>query len=244
MITFEQIQKANEGLKAIDVKGKRYVMVVEKVKAFRTLFPDGFIHTDIISLDGDVVVMQSKAGYYENGAEKILGTGLAFERRESSFINKTSYIENCETSAVGRALSFIYFGADDSISSADELANAINNQNKDKENKNTNLPAPEGTNNAFTRPEGHGTASATTVNKVPDKQDNPVEKAFNAGMTEFMERYGYLDSQEALKDFNKKREALQDGGVIPKKKKMETAEEVNNTFDAIYKNFNPSGVMV
>lgn len=235
MITFEQIQKANEGLKAIDVKGKRYVMVVEKVKAFRSLFPDGFIHTDIISLDGDVVVMQSKAGYYENGAEKILGTGLAFERRESSFINKTSYIENCETSAVGRALSFIYFGADDSISSADELANAINNQNKDKD---INLPAPEGTENAFSRPSGQGSSSASTVDKVPE---NPVEKAFNAEMSEYMERYGILDSQKALKDFNNKRDALQAGGVIPKKKKMETAHEVSETFDAIYRNFKPSG---
>ena len=242
MITFEQIQKANEGLKAIDVKGKRYVMVNEKVKAFRTLFPEGFIHTDIISLENGVVVMQSKAGYYENGVERVLGTGLAFERQDSSFINKTSYIENCETSAIGRALSFIYLGADDSIASAEELANAIKNQNKEKEEKEEKeLPPPEGTDNSFTRPADQGSASSSNVDKIPPKQTNPVEKAFNAGMTEFMERYGIADSQEALKKFNSYRESLQDGGVIPKKKKMETAEEVNATFDAIYKNFKPSG---
>ena len=84
-------------------------------------------------------------------------------------------------------------------------------------------------------------ADVTKVDRIPPKQANPVEKAFNAGMTEFMERYGVADSQEALKKFNSYRESLQDGGVIPKKKKMETAEEVNATFDAIYKNFKPSG---
>lgn len=131
MITFEQIQKANDGLKAIDVKGKRYVMVNEKVKAFRMLYPEGFIHTDIISLQDGVVVTQTKVGYFdENGNEKVLGTGLAFERQDSSFINRSSYIENSETSSTGRALSFLYLGADDSIASAEELANAINNQNK------------------------------------------------------------------------------------------------------------------
>ena len=131
MITFEQIQKANDGLKAIDVKGKRYVMVNEKVKAFRMLYPEGFIHTEIISLQDGVVVTQTKVGYFdENGNEKVLGTGLAFERQDSSFINRSSYIENSETSSTGRALSFLYLGADDSIASAEELANAINNQNK------------------------------------------------------------------------------------------------------------------
>ena len=237
MINFEQIQKANEGLKAIDVKGKRYVMVVEKVKAFRSLFPEGFIHTDIISLNDDVVVMQSKAGYYENGVEKVLGTGLAFERRESSFINKTSYIENCETSAVGRALSFIYFGADDSISSADELANAINNQNRAKENDIPNNSAGE----PFTPPKGKTNAFATNVNKIPDKQENPVKKAFEEGMVDFMELYGIADNAEAQKRFCKYRKSLQDGGVVPKGEKMQSASEVAQVFDAIYKNFRPSG---
>lgn len=237
MITFEQIQKANEGLKAIDVKGKRYVMVNEKVKAFRMLCPEGFIHTNILSLENGVVVMQSKAGFYDDGEERILGTGLAFERQDSSFINKTSYIENCETSAIGRALSFIYLGADDSISSAEELANAIKNQNKEKDN--IDLPEPESEKHPFDRPNGKKNATVSS-GELPDK-GNPVEKAFNTGMTEFMERYNISDSQEALKKFNEMRDSLQQSGVIPDNKKMKNAEEVNNTFDAIYRNFKPSG---
>ena len=54
----------------------------------------------------------------------ILATGTAYEKENSSFINKTSYIENCETSAVGRALGFAGFGIDVAIRSAEEAANA------------------------------------------------------------------------------------------------------------------------
>jgi galactitol-specific phosphotransferase system IIB component len=69
-----------------------------------------------------------KATIYDG--ERILGTGHAFEEQTSTFINKTSYIENCETSAVGRALGMCGFGIDTSVASAEEVENAINNQNK------------------------------------------------------------------------------------------------------------------
>ncbi len=145
MITYEQILKANERLASIDVKGKDYVMVPERVKAFRMLFPEGFITTKIISLADGVCVMQSEAGYYENGNKIVLGTGMAFERQESSFINRTSYIENCETSSVGRCLGFIGLGIDGGgICSAEEVLNAVKNQNgystshKQKSDGNTN----------------------------------------------------------------------------------------------------------
>ncbi len=129
MLTYEQIVKANEGLESIDVKGKDYVLVAERVRAFRMLFPEGFIKTDIVSLESGVCVMQSRVGYYDNGNEIVLGTGTAYEKEENGFINKTSYIENTETSAVGRALGFLALGIDGGgICSAEELANAIRNQ--------------------------------------------------------------------------------------------------------------------
>lgn len=126
MISYADIQKANETLSFTDVKGKAYAEVPQRVKAFRMLFPDGFIMTDMISNDGGVCVFKASAGYYdESGIARILGTGTAYEREGSSFINKTSYIENCETSAVGRALGFINLGSDSSIASAEEVANAV-----------------------------------------------------------------------------------------------------------------------
>ena len=62
--------------------------------------------------------------------DRILATGLAEESKNSTFINKTSYVENAETSAWGRALGNLGIGLDTSVASADEVSNAIANQNK------------------------------------------------------------------------------------------------------------------
>lgn len=136
MITYEQIEQANSKLSTIklgkDGKQKDYVMVPQRVKAFRMLYPDGFILTDIISHENNIVMMQAKAGYYnEKGEQVVLGTGLAFEERNKGMVNGTSYIENCETSAVGRALGFLALGVDGGgICSAEELVNVIVAQNQ------------------------------------------------------------------------------------------------------------------
>lgn len=124
MITTADLERANENLKAMPFKGKNYVMVSEKVRGFRRICPMGQIETDIIEMDDDTVTM--KATITVDGV--IVATGLAQESKSASYINKTSCIENCETSAVGRALAFLGIGSDDSISSADELANALTQQ--------------------------------------------------------------------------------------------------------------------
>lgn len=128
-ITFETIAQINATLSTIDVKGKKYTPVVERIKAFRMLYPQGSITTDIVSCENGVVIMKATVAT-EDG--KILGTGTAFERMDSSFINKTSYIENCETSAVGRALGMAGIGTDASLCSADELLNAVRQQEEIK----------------------------------------------------------------------------------------------------------------
>ena len=116
MISYQDICKANETLKFSDIKGKNYAEVPQRVKAFRMLYPQGFIITDMVSNDGGVCVFKATAGYYgENGEAYTLGTGTAYEKENSSYINKTSYIENCETSAVGRALGFLSIGSDTSV---------------------------------------------------------------------------------------------------------------------------------
>ena len=124
-IKYTDIEKANKALKTTDVKGKDYVEVNQRVKAFRMVYPMGFIQTEILEHDAGKVMMRAEVGFYHNGTEKvILGSGMAFELQSASFINKTSYIENCETSAVGRALGMAGFGIDASIASAEEVQNA------------------------------------------------------------------------------------------------------------------------
>lgn len=128
MITWEKLVKVNKAIKPVDIKGKDYAQVNDRIKAFRELCPNGTITTDIIELANGVVTMKATV-YDEEG--KILGTGLAQEKESSSYINKTSYIENCETSAVGRALGFAGIGVDGPMCSAEELVNAITSQNKE-----------------------------------------------------------------------------------------------------------------
>lgn len=125
-ITYEQIKAVNEVLDKLPVKGKGYVQVNERIKGFRQLFPNGCIETEIIEMGEGVVTMKA---IVSDGEGHVLGTGLAQEKESASFINKTSYIENCETSAVGRALGFVGIGVDGSMASADEVANAILQQN-------------------------------------------------------------------------------------------------------------------
>lgn len=128
-INFEQIAKANESIKTTDIKGREYAEVNQRIKAFRMVYTAGSITTEIIELANGICTIKATVSDNEG---RILGTGHAQEKESSSFINKTSYIENCETSAVGRALGMCGFGIDTSVASYEEVQNAINNQGNKK----------------------------------------------------------------------------------------------------------------
>ena len=129
MISYEDIKKANESIRTTDIKGKEYAEVNQRIKAFRMVYPTGFITTEILKNEDGLVQVKATVGYRTESNElQILSTGTAQEKENSSFINKTSYIENCETSAVGRALGMAGFGIDTSVASAEEVENAILNQ--------------------------------------------------------------------------------------------------------------------
>ena len=132
MATYEDISRANETIKTTPIKGKNYAEVPQRVKAFRMIHPNGTIDTQIVSNINGVVVFKATVA---DEAGNILATGHAYEKEGNGYINKESYIENCETSAVGRALGFLGFGIDTSICSAEELSNAILNQNDEKPKK-------------------------------------------------------------------------------------------------------------
>lgn len=131
-ISFEDIKKANETINTTNIKGKEYAEVNQRIKAFRMVYPTGTIMTDMINNENGVCIFKATVGYSINSEFHILGTGTAYERENSSFINKTSYIENCETSAIGRALGMAGFGIDTSVSSAEEVANAMTQQDSEK----------------------------------------------------------------------------------------------------------------
>lgn len=118
-------------MKTVDIKGKAYVEVNERIKYFRENYKGWSLESDLLSLDNGVCVVKATIRD-ENGVVK--ANGLAYEKENSTFINKTSYIENCETSAWGRALGNLGIGIDTSIASAEEVINAVNNQPKEKLN--------------------------------------------------------------------------------------------------------------
>lgn len=136
MVKYEDIKKANDAIRTTDIKGKDYAEVNQRIKAFRMVYPTGYIKTHFFDLSNGVCTMLAEVGFYdESGKEVTLGQGTAQEKESSSFINKTSYIENCETSAVGRALGMAGFGIDVSVASAEEVQNAIENQKPKAEQK-------------------------------------------------------------------------------------------------------------
>ena len=124
-ITYEDIARVNSEIKKIDIKGKEYAEVPQRVTAFRKLFPNGSLTSEIVYLENGMVVIKATAC---DGDGNVLATGHAYEKENNGFINKTSYIENCETSAWGRCLSALNLGSDTSMASAEEVLNAQKQQ--------------------------------------------------------------------------------------------------------------------
>jgi hypothetical protein len=144
-MTYKDIEKANMAITPLELEHKNrktgkatknfYAQVKDRVKAFRMCYPEGAIITEMLSNENGVCVFRAevyatyKDTYDPYGDEYVhervlLATGTAFESQKSSYINETSYIENCETSAIGRALGYVGFGIDTSIASAEEVQNA------------------------------------------------------------------------------------------------------------------------
>lgn len=194
MISFEQIQKANAQIRTTNIKGKDYAEVNQRIKAFRMCYPEGFIRTQLLSVENGVCIMRAEVGDGQN----ILGTGTAYEKETSSYINKTSYIENCETSAVGRALGMAGFGIDTSVASYEEVSNAIAQQEADKQPKKA-----KGHNSTPETVEARETASGRITEKEW-KNLQAVCKEKGKDPRELLRLFGYMVPSEVTgEDYTK-----------------------------------------
>lgn len=110
---------------------KDYIEVNVRVEKFYERFPNGRIVTELVSWSEGVVVMKAYA-YRDINDSVPSATGHAYEKEGSTYINKTSALENCETSAVGRALAMLGFEIKKSIASKEEVGNAKLNQQQSK----------------------------------------------------------------------------------------------------------------
>lgn len=114
-------------MKTINIKGKEYVTVNERLKEFRNNFKDYSLVTEIVELGADFATVKA-AIIDNNGVTR--ATGLAREVVAKSPINKYAFLENCETSAMGRALGNFGIGIDDAICTAEELLVKMSQEEK------------------------------------------------------------------------------------------------------------------
>ena len=121
---------SNYKFKTTNIRGKQYVEVNERIKFFRQeeQYKNWSLITEFPVLDSEQCVCKASIADTEH---RIIATGHAHEVQGSSNINKTSYVENCETSAIGRALAMLGIGIDTSIASANEVSDAIAKQEED-----------------------------------------------------------------------------------------------------------------
>ena len=125
-ITLEQVNQLIDQVdivrkkSGIDFRGKNYSMVVDRVLTFRRAFGwDYGIETEVVTeLTGD------------NIEGRIVGSGLAYEHKDNGPVNKLSALENCETSAIGRALASMglaggEYASGDEINLIDDKDNAL-----------------------------------------------------------------------------------------------------------------------
>ena len=114
----------------VKIHGKEYKTVALRIQEFREKHPDFTIQTELVEANDILVVMKATI----SAAGIVIATGYAEEVRTASKINRTSALENAEPSAVGRALAFFGLGGSE-IASADEVANAISQQNNQGSNE-------------------------------------------------------------------------------------------------------------
>ncbi len=110
----------------VKIHGKDYKTVAERLNDFRADHPDWGIITERKPTVDDYVEVYVEI---RNESGFIIGTGMAEEVRGSTQINKTSALENCETSAIGRALAACGYAGTE-YASANEVQNAIQQQSE------------------------------------------------------------------------------------------------------------------
>lgn len=173
---------SNYQFKTTNIKGKEYVEVNQRVIALRSLSEyKGFaIETELIDLNAESCVVRATI---KNADGNVVAQGMAQEDKASSRINQTSYVENCETSAVGRALGFLGIGIETSIATADEVDMAIKKQDSTPQQQETDS-------NAFTK----------AIEYIKNVEKPKRAQAFDAVLS----KYGSTFSEkqvEALKKF-------------------------------------------
>ena len=192
--------------RTVDIHGKQYETVASRVERFRKEKDYG-INTVLLQNDETLVVMKATI----KDGDRIVACGHAEEKRASSQINRTSALENCETSAIGRALACLgYIGTE--FASADEVAQAIHQQTRTETQpayKNPELVQP---------PQPEQKPAQVDKNIISEPQRKRLYAIGKSNgwkdeeMKELVKTFGYEHSKDIKRDdYNKICEMLEKG---------------------------------
>ena len=118
----------------VKIHGKEYKTVAERILEVHKATKGNYsINTSLISWEDGVVIMKAELSFNDNSY-----SGYAHEKEGTTQINRTSALENCETSAIGRSLASAGFLGTE-FASANEVENAIHQQNSSKKFSPVNL---------------------------------------------------------------------------------------------------------
>lgn len=189
---------------------KDYTMVKDRLKWYKEDHPDYRITTEIITTTENLDDVIVKAYIYKNAEEQQKelphSTGIAEELREAGFINKTSHVENAETSAIGRALANLDYHGSEKRPSAEEMdkvkrtkkAKASKNGTTKSKKKSKPKPKKEKTDVAVAETDDtieQELRSKETVNEVVQFFNEEVGKRKGKEKDEFREKYGAIANE-------------------------------------------------
>lgn len=179
---------SNYQFKTTNIRGKKYVEVNERIKYLRQedAIKEYSVITELTHLDSEMCVCKCTIATPQG---RVIATGHAHEDRASSNINKTSYVENCETSAVGRALAMLGIGIDTSIASANEVSDAIAKQDAKPAAKAASKPAAQGN--------GEKTLMDNSINFI--KSSSNKQEAYQ----QVLKKYGSEFTEKQLETIQK-----------------------------------------
>jgi hypothetical protein len=170
---------------SIKIHGKTYVEVKDRILAFRNEHKDWNIQTNVINFEPKNGVIIMKASVVDDtGVVKATGHAHEWQGDKSSMVNETSFVENCETSAIGRALGLLGYGIEESFASADEIRIAENKKNK--------IPNQAKPKIDKSKPETHWANAIIPIGK---------NKGKTLGELTAKQRQWYLDDYEANEDY-------------------------------------------
>ena len=177
--------------------GKVYTQVVHRMEAFRSVFGGELgVDTDILVDDGQRVVVKATVTDPDG---RTIGSGMAEEIRGQGHVNKTSALENCETSAIGRALASLGLAGGEyaSMNEIDAVGRKEQAQRSNQAGAPPSIPSPEGV-----------IPDETPSDAPPESEEDRADKAFYKSMRSLL---ADMKSVSGVNDlFGKQKTAIQE----------------------------------